>query len=85
MESVGGNVQLMHMGRYAQDRVGQARSCINTDVAAHTKKSLVPIGYRVLFRIPLLAVVGGGAGGRNDRGIKNRVPSLNITPFSLSI
>ncbi len=53
---------------------------------------LLALGHRVHFRIPLLGLVLGGAGGIDDRGIKDCSypwpPAdfvYSITPLSLSI
>ena len=65
-------IQLMHVGSGALNGVDQARCGINFNVVAHSKEPLLALGYRVHFGIPLLGLVLGGAGGIDDRGIKDR-------------
>ncbi|MFW6731884.1 MAG: hypothetical protein ACODUE_09160 [Synechococcus sp.] len=40
-------------------------------VATHPKEPLLALGHRVHFRLPLLGLVLGGAGGIDDRGSKD--------------
>ena len=75
-------VQLMNVGGGALNRVDQARCGINADVATHSKEPLLALGHRVHFRIPLLGLVLGGAGGIDDRGIKDRAFSQHHSPLA---
>jgi hypothetical protein len=85
MEPLSGCVQLMHVAQCSQQS-GPAADAASTPMWQRIPKNhCLPLAHRVHFRIPLLGLVFGGAGGIDDRCIKDRAFPLHHSPLAQNL